>query len=83
MIAQADGHIQKITELVAQVSEDLIGICENAINSGKVNLGEYDNQEYILAKLLITAALYKVKDDYTNPHNPGFMREVKKIERSL
>ncbi len=74
-----DAHMQNCESLIEDLRMDMLKHCESLLEHGHVNLGEYDPQEFALAKLLVTSALYAVKDDYVNPHDPGFMRKVNKL----
>lgn len=80
-LAQAEGHMELVQELINEVAEDLRKVAAEIIDSGDVALGKYDNQEYYLAKLILTAALYTVKDNYADSHNPDFFREFHRLSR--
>ena len=54
----------KINELVDLFASSLKVECERLYRSGAVDAGSYDADNYILPKLLVTAAILRCKDAF-------------------
>ena len=55
----------KINELVDLFASSLKAECERLYRSGAVGVDSYDANNYILPKILVTAAILRRKDDYS------------------
>ena len=54
----------KINELVDLFAASLKAECERLYRSGAVDVDSYDADNYILPKVLVTAAIRRRKDDF-------------------
>ena len=54
----------KINELVDLFAASLKAECERLYRSGAVDVDSYDADNYVLPKLLVTAAILRRKDDF-------------------
>lgn len=71
-------HQLKVDELVASITATLRIECHNLYNSGAVEVDEYDPDQYVLAKALVTAAMHRLKDNFA-PRDPALLRFIHKL----
>ena len=71
----------KINELVDLFAASLKVECERLYRSGAVDADRYDEDNYILPKILVTAAILRRKDDYSPFTKKEHKRTVKSLER--
>lgn len=67
-------HKKKINELIKTFNEGLSAEVERLYNSGGIDPADYED-DYILPKIILTAALYHRKDDFRplyEPHTSAF-----------
>lgn len=56
-------HEAKVDELIEKMAEELKKVCVRLHNSGGVDFEKFDLDEYVLAKILVTAAMHECKDN--------------------
>ncbi len=71
---QANTH-DRCNELIDVLADAMKGTCQRLYNSGGVNVEDYSPEEYVLAKILVTAAMRKHSEDYS-PLDPKWRREA-------
>jgi len=54
-------HEAKINELIAAMAEELKVVCQRLYKSRGIDIKKYDPDEYVLAKILVTAAMEDCK----------------------
>ena len=57
-------HQEKCHELIDSLASKMKLDCERLYSSGALNTEEYSENEYALAKILVTRAMHKNKDAY-------------------
>jgi hypothetical protein len=57
-------HHAKIKELIKSYSKTLLEDCEKLLKSGMIDPEEFDQEEYALAKIILTAAIERTQDCY-------------------
>jgi len=57
-------HEEKIDELIKNTAVSLKNACARLYASGGVDVETYSGDEYVLAKILISAAMEQCKRDY-------------------
>jgi len=62
-------HEKKIKELIKTYSITLLDDCLKMYNSGMIDTESYNQDEYVLAKILVTAAIERTKDAYRPLHD--------------
>jgi hypothetical protein len=72
-------HKEKINNLIKDFAEHLKQECNTLYHSGAIDPEDYDPEVYTLAKVIITAALHRIKDDYDPIHSKRLMDEVKNL----
>ena len=70
----------KINELVDLFAASLKEECERLCRSGAVDVGSYDPDNYVLPKLLVTAAILRRKDEFA-PFTKERKHTVKNLTR--
>ena len=58
----------KINELVDLFASSLRVECERLYRSGAVDVDRYDLDQYVLPKILVTAAILRLKDEFSPLH---------------
>ena len=58
----------KINELVGLFASSLKVECERLCRSGAVDVDRYDLDQYVLPKILVTAAILRLKDEFSPLH---------------
>jgi len=71
-------HRDKINELVDAMAQEIKLTAERLGACGAVNLDDYNSDEYVLAKILVTAATRKHSSDYA-PLSAEHKRELKNL----
>jgi hypothetical protein len=67
----------KVNELVYLFASSLKLECQRLYHSGDIDISRFDFSQYALSKVLLTAALHRMKDEYTPPiHNPKLKDDV-------
>lgn len=69
--------MQKVRELAQRARRTLIEDAEYLIDSGAINMSDYEN-DYVLPKILLSAALERKKDIY-RPLFLDYKKEVKNL----
>lgn len=69
----------KIDFMISRHEEQLRIRIDELANSGGLNMSEYNEKDYILPKILITAALRDCKDIFL-PIHPQFRRDCDKLK---
>ena len=72
-------HENKIHELIESFSAVLKIECEKLYRSGMLDIDSYDPDQYLLSKVVLTAALHRMKDDCAPRHDKELMRDVKNL----
>lgn len=57
-------HKKKVVELINSLIPELKSTCERLYNSGALDVDQYSTEEYVLAKILVTAAMEQHAADY-------------------
>ena len=70
----------KINELVGLLTTSLKVECERLYRSGAVDVDSYDADNYILPKILVTAAILRRKGDFA-PIAKNYKDEVENLTR--
>ena len=60
-------HIEKVRELAEEYARHLVDDAAHLIGSGAINIESFEAENYRLAKCLLTAAIYRTRDDYMPP----------------
>ena len=61
-------HLTKVNELIAGLASNLKLEAERLCRSGGIDVSEYDADQYILAKILVTASLRRCVYPYAPPN---------------
>jgi hypothetical protein len=72
-------HQDKINELADLMASALKIECQKLVSSGAIDESDYDADEYKLAKLLMTAAMHRLKDEFAPRY--GLVKELKNLIR--
>ena len=57
-------HEAKVDELIANMAVAIKSTCERLYRYGEIDVKKYNPDDYVLAKILITAAMKLCADDY-------------------
>ena len=71
----------KINELVDLFASSLKVECERLCRSGAVDVGSYDPDNYVLPKILVTAAILRRKDDFAPPFDKGHKHTITNLTK--
>ncbi len=71
-------HQSKLDELIDAYAAELKIKAQSLYHSGALDVESFSPDEYVLAKLLITAAIYDTKDDFA-----PLSSEHKKVLKNL
>lgn len=69
----------KIAELTELFCSTLKVECEKLYRSGMIDTDSYDKGQYALAKILLSASIKRLQDDFAPLHSKGMMKEVKNL----
>lgn len=72
-------HQEKINELVDAYASTLKVRAQSLYSSGAIDVERFSVDEYALAKILLTAAIYDTKDNYA-PLSPEYKKMVKNLK---
>jgi hypothetical protein len=72
-------HIEKISELADSITASIKLEARRLGESGAVDLETYDPEEYALAKILITAAMRNLADNYA-PLNRRYFEDLENLK---
>ena len=71
-------HQDKINEIINSHAANLRLECERLYRSGMIDPEQFNPDEYVLAKILLTAAIDRTKYDW-RPLDNGYRQEVKNL----
>ena len=71
----------KINELVDLFASSLKVECERLYRSGAVDVESYDPDKYALPKILVTAAILRLKDEFAPLFNKDHKRTIKNLAK--
>ena len=74
-------HTEKIKELAENLKEDAITTAIHLAKSGAVSLEDYDPEAYVLAKVLLSAAIAQRAGDFLPLHDKKLMKTVKNLQK--
>jgi hypothetical protein len=67
----------KVNELVDLFASSLKLECQRLYHSGGIDITRFNFDQYPLSKVLLTAAIHRMKDEYAPPiHNPKLRDDV-------
>jgi len=72
-------HIEKISELADSMAASIKIEARRLGESGAVDLETYDPEEYALAKILVTAAMRNLADNYA-PLNRRYFEDLENLK---
>jgi hypothetical protein len=72
-------HKDKMKELIRNLMPVMVKTCEQFYNSGAINISAFNPDEYILAKILVTAAMEKHTEDY-QPFHDEYKKEIQNLK---
>jgi hypothetical protein len=70
--------MEKIREMLPDLQEWLLKRCDQLLRSGGIRLEDYED-DFLLPKILLTAALLDAAHDCYGPRDPKFMRQVQNL----
>ena len=73
-------HQNKIDELIDLMASTLRVTAQRLYHSGAVDVDRYNPDEYALAKLLVTAAMYNHRDDFMPRHNARYSEDLENLK---
>jgi hypothetical protein len=73
-------HQEKVGELIDAMASTLRITAQRLYRSGAIDPDRYSVDEYALAKLLVTAAMYRHRDDYSPRYNARYVDDLKNLE---
>lgn len=73
-------HKEKCNQLIDNIAKDLKRDCQFLYKTGAVDLSKYDPEDFVLAKILVTAAMRRNSEEY-RPLSESGRKEVKNLER--
>ena len=74
------GHKEKIEELSEKIRQAVRMEATRLYHSGGIDREEYNEHEYSLAKVLITAAMVNVKDSFYPVHSKKLQDDIKNLK---
>lgn len=74
-------HQNKCHELVDFVASTMKLECERLYRSGAVDVADYDPDHYVLAEILVTAAMHRLKDTFAPVYKERLKSEVRNLIR--
>lgn len=74
------GHKKKIEELSEQIKESVRQEAMRLYHSGGIDREEYNEDEYSLAKVLLTAAMENVKDSFYHVHSKKLQNDIENLK---
>jgi len=72
-------HIEKINDIVNSMTASIKTEAQRLAKSGAIDLESYDPEEYTLAKILVTAAMRNLTDDYA-PLNKRYFEDLENLK---
>lgn len=69
----------KINELVDLFASSLKVECNRLYRSGAVDVDRYDQDQYVLPKILVTAAILRLKDEFAPLHDKQQVAAIKNL----
>lgn len=64
----------KTNELIKMLATEMKKTCEHLYSSGALDVDKFNPDEYALAKILVTAAMRRHKDDF-KPFTPEYNQD--------
>lgn len=69
----------KVNELAELFASSIKIESERLYRSGLIDHEKFDQGQYALAKILVTAAIHRLKDDFSPLHDRQLQREIKNL----
>lgn len=70
-------HLDKVEEILTNSTPEILAIAKRKLNSGAIDVTQYDENSYKLAHILLISAL----QDTINQRNSGtYKKELKNLE---
>ena len=72
-------HEAKVDELIANMAVTLKETCKRLYKYGEIDVKKYNPDDYVLAEILITAAMKLCDDDY-RPLTDEYREDLKNLQ---
>jgi hypothetical protein len=73
-------HQEKIDELTASIAATLRVTAQRLYHSGAVDTDQFNPDEYVLAKLLVTAAMFQHADDFAPLYHSKYKDDLENLK---
>ncbi|MDY0362784.1 MAG: hypothetical protein RBR08_15150 [Desulforegulaceae bacterium] len=75
-----ESHLKKIDELLKNWSDTVLEDAKKLLASGMIDTASFNDAEYALAKIILTAAIKRNEDNYAPPYYAkSYRKEVKNL----
>jgi hypothetical protein len=71
-------HEAKVDELIGNMAKALKDTCQRLYKSGGIDVESYSSDDFVLAKILVTAAMEQCKDNLC-PLSDSFRKDLRNL----